>query len=301
MSEVIKAPSKAVMSEFSKADAEFTKAMDADVVAKESLQIRMTHTIKSGKHLMKAKAKCKHGEWEALLEGVNLSRKEGGDDRFGLSKPHVAKLMKIAKFPAQARIACQNDEQFSINRTYKALSGASEEAEKEAKAKPHIVNSSGNDEWFTPQDIIEAARLTMGGIDLDPASNATANQTVRATEYYSQDDDGLSKDWTGRLWMNPPYSSKLVPMFCKKLADSVSSGAVTDAVVIVNNATETRWFADLVSVCSAICFTSRRVKFVKPDGAVAGSPNQGQAIIYCGDEPDVFAENFQDVGWTVTL
>jgi hypothetical protein len=60
-----------------------------------------------------------------------------------------------------------------------------------------------NDEWFTPAKYIAAARAVLGGIDLDPASNAIAQATVRAGRYYSKDDDGLAQPWHGRVWLNP--------------------------------------------------------------------------------------------------
>ena len=46
----------------------------------------------------------------------------------------------------------------------------------------------------------------LGGIDLDPASNAEANRVVRAEVFFSSADDGLGKSWEGRVWLNPPYS-----------------------------------------------------------------------------------------------
>ena len=78
----------------------------------------------------------------------------------------------------------------------------------EAVTKPHIVHNSGNNEWYTPQEYIDAAVRVMGGIDLDPASCETANRVVRAGKYYSVEDDGLTQPWMGRVWLNPPYAGE---------------------------------------------------------------------------------------------
>src|SRR5262249_14971473 len=48
----------------------------------------------------------------------------------------------------------------------------------------------GDSEWYTPPEYVEAARDVLGGIDLDPASNHLAQATVRATRYFTKQDDG---------------------------------------------------------------------------------------------------------------
>ena len=57
--------------------------------------------------------------------------------------------------------------------------------------KPHVTNNSGNNEWYTPQKYIEAARRVLGCIDLDPASCPYANQTVKAEHFFSIDNDSM--------------------------------------------------------------------------------------------------------------
>ncbi|CAM4444417.1 DNA N-6-adenine-methyltransferase [Vibrio agarivorans] len=57
----------------------------------------------------------------------------------------------------------------------------------------HSTNK--NDLWFTPAEFIEAARNTLGTIDLDPASCLQANNTVKANRYYTEQTNGLDKPW----------------------------------------------------------------------------------------------------------
>jgi len=181
----------------------------------------------------------------------------------------------------------------------KAESNAVEaEAKYEEVAKrAHVSNNSGNNEWYTPAAIIETACAVMGGFDLDPASSEVANQTVKADKIFTAEDDGLKQEWpVGRIWMNPPYAQPLIGQFASKFAAEIRRGS--QGVVLVNNATETAWFQEMAAECSAICFPRARIKFLDPDGN-PGAPLQGQAIIYCGPDADVFEEAFHAFGLVV--
>lgn len=161
----------------------------------------------------------------------------------------------------------------------------------------HVSANSGENEWYTPPEYIEAAREVMGSIDLDPASCDTAQSNVKAKRFYTADDDGLSKKWTGNVWLNPPYSKDLIGQFASKVV--AESGRMRQAIVLVNNATDAAWFHDLASVASAVCFLRGRVRFLDRAGKPANTPVQGQAVLYVGQDVERFRSRFSAFGFVV--
>ena len=157
----------------------------------------------------------------------------------------------------------------------------------------HVSHNSGDNEWYTPKEYVEAARKVMGGIDLDPASTAEANAVIKAERYFTIEDNGLVQPWAGRIWMNPPYASDLIHEFITKLCGV--SDEIVAACVLVNNATETQWFQLLAGFSDAVAFPKGRVKFWHPQ-KVSATPLQGQAVLYMGDRTESFLDTFSKFG-----
>jgi len=173
----------------------------------------------------------------------------------------------------------------------------------EMETLAHVGQNTGEAEWYTPKEYIAAAVSVMGNIDLDPASTVEANRVVKAAKIFTKKDDGLTQTWRGNVWMNPPYSQPLITEFCAKLAESVKIGDVSQAVVLVNNATETNWFRTLVDVASTICFPSGRVRFLNSKKETA-APLQGQAVLYLGDTDrriNSFCKHFSAFGFLAVI
>ena len=183
-------------------------------------------------------------------------------------------------------------------------------SEKRKEKKPHVTNNTGKQEWYTPEHIIKAATKVLGTIALDPASSEMANRIVKAERIYTAEDDGLSKEWHAEtLWLNPPYTRSLVGRFVDKLLESLESGKVGRAIVLVNNATETAFGQKLLSAryFPAVCFPKGRIRFIDGSGEPTGAPLQGQMIVMlqsvsktsamdCTKGVGLFTEVFSSIG-----
>lgn len=153
----------------------------------------------------------------------------------------------------------------------------------------HVRHNSGNNEWYTPPWIIESARQVMGSIDLDPASCEEANKIVQAKQFYT---DGLNNPWYGWVWLNPPYARGLVDKFMDKTISELDN--IEQIMILVNNATETKWFQKILPYMDSICLLNKRVRFW-PNKS---SPLQGQVIMYRGQGN--FREEFTNHGHILT-
>jgi len=168
------------------------------------------------------------------------------------------------------------------------------EARKELNV--HVSYNSGESEWYTPKKYIKLARKVMGGIDLDPASSEEANKIINAKKYFTKENDGLTKKWFGNVWLNPPYAQPLINKFSKAVTEKVVLKEINQAIVLVNNATETKWGQRLLKNCSMVCFIGGRVKFIDKEGKSTGAPLQGQMILYFGKNTKKFQEIFKEIG-----
>jgi hypothetical protein len=137
----------------------------------------------------------------------------------------------------------------------------------------------------------------MGSIDCDPASSDAAQQLVQARVYYTQARDGLaaSARWQGNVWLNPPYRYPLIAQFLERLWREHTVQHVPQAIILVNNATETKWFQTAMQHAQAACFPKGRIQFVSRHRE-ASSPLQDQTFFYLGPRLAAFLKEFHPFG-----
>jgi phage N-6-adenine-methyltransferase len=147
--------------------------------------------------------------------------------------------------------------------------------------------SSESVDWYTPKRVLDAVVAAMGGIDLDPC--ADPDKSVPATTHYVEADDGLAQDWTGRVYMNPPYG-RGIEAWVTKLASAHKSGAVTEAIALLPGRIETDWFYAVEA--EWFCNIEGRLAF-------SGHPNAApfpSVAAYIGPNGDAFADAFVALG-----
>lgn len=159
----------------------------------------------------------------------------------------------------------------------------------------HAPNN--NDEWYTPSEYIEAARRVMLTIDVDPASCDEAQKVVQAREYYTLERSALEPGvkWWGNVWMNPPFSREKIKAFTQRLVDFYRQGITSEAIVVTNNGTDTKWFHTLAEEASAICLPRGRISFIHNGERLKGN-NKGQVFTYLGRNPELFRREFSRFG-----
>lgn len=155
----------------------------------------------------------------------------------------------------------------------------------------HQSANMQKDEWLTPPNIIAG----LGGFDLDPCSPINRPWDTAKT-HYSIHDDGLSKEWNGRVWMNPPYGQEAA-----KWLDKLSKHG--NGIALIFARTETKMFFEHVwNKADALLFFEGRLYFHHVNGdrarANAGAPS---VLIAYGNENVKSLEKVSDWGKLIKL
>ena len=113
-----------------------------------------------------------------------------------------------------------------------------------------VMSSSENHTWETPQEFFD----TVNGFynfDLDCCAE---HETAKVENYYTVEDDALTKGWVGNVWCNPPYGKEQI-LFVDHALNEVWSGNAKTVVMLIPARTETRvWQDKIFRFASSITF-----------------------------------------------
>lgn len=276
-----------------------------------SLNLKRRHLSESQRAMVAKKlANMAQGERTDIQPSANLQKVSQAEaaSLLNVSPRLVATAKKVDEQGEPELVEAVVNGQVSVSAAAMATALPKEEqqaimAEIEQGGKPseviknHVLATkhTGDEESYTPKEYLASARTVMGVIDLDPASNPMAQENVGADRYFTVDDDGLTQEWAGNVWMNPPYTARVINRFIDKLVDHYEAGEVTQAIVLTNNNTDTSWFHQGANAAAAVCFTAGRINFLKRDGS-RSSPTNGQAFLYFGDNLSAFKNEFSKHG-----
>lgn len=161
--------------------------------------------------------------------------------------------------------------------------------------------------YSTPAHIVAAVRKVYGGtIDLDPASDAKANETVKATRYYTAEDDGLSANnaWEGKVFIHPPVGvvndEPIQGMFVHRAIKELQAGNATDVVLFLKACIGQKWFNSIFSYPHCWLSERQQKKSTAASAAKDGDKNaaspRGMVVVYMGPRVKEFTDHFSALG-----
>ena len=128
--------------------------------------------------------------------------------------------------------------------------------------------------WFTPKRIVGA----LGGFDLDPCTQSFRpfDTALRHIEY-DRGQCGIEQEWSGRVWLNPPYG-KDVGVWLEKLERH------GNGIALVFSRTETRWAQRALSKCDGVLFLKGRISFIHETGKKSHNASNGSMLLFYGKD-----------------
>lgn len=136
--------------------------------------------------------------------------------------------------------------------------------------------SSKDMSWCTPSDFFEKLDREFH-FDLDAAATA---KSAKCADYYTPEDDALSKDWGGRrVFCNPPYGRHLHEWVRKAYEESRKPGTLV--VMLIPARTDTSYYHEYIfyGKASDVRFLRGRLKFTDEDGNARDAAPFPSAVI----------------------
>jgi len=114
-------------------------------------------------------------------------------------------------------------------------------------------------DYETPWWFYNWADQRWGPFTLDAAASAE-NAKVK-DHFFTQEQDSLVQEWSGKVWCNPPYGRMTGP-FVQKARKQTEQGYAQRVALLVHPKTDTIWWHDHVPFAKEVACIKGRIKFV---------------------------------------
>lgn len=146
--------------------------------------------------------------------------------------------------------------------------------------------SSEKMDWPTPQYLFNALNKEFE-LDLDPCATA---ENSKCDNYFDIDADGLSKNWFGRVFMNPPYG-RSISQWVEKARLEVENGNADLVVCLVPVRSDSMWWHLNCMKAHEIRLLDQRIEFT---GSTNKAPFPTALVIFkAGSEGQTKLSRFE--------
>lgn len=130
-------------------------------------------------------------------------------------------------------------------------------------------------EWYTPKYVFDALECQF---DMDAAAPEDLSKICVPAKVFITA-SSLDKDWTGFVWLNPPFGARNSK---GEWLDKMYSHG--NGIVLVPDRSSCDWWQNAATKCDALLNVKRKIKFIKPDGSSGNSPSTGTTLFAYGSK-----------------
>ncbi len=144
--------------------------------------------------------------------------------------------------------------------------------------------ASKKQDWNTPKYLFDKINEEFH-FDCDLAAS---HENALCPNFYTKQNNGLLKQWSGTCWLNPPYNTKeckVIDWVKKAYNDTLNNENLT-VVMLLPARTNNKFWHDYIMRAAEIKFIRGRVKF---NGAKHGLPQPLVLVVFKKSETTKFS------------
>ena len=197
-----------------------------------------------------------------------------------MSQDELSKILGITQATLSAIEANKNCKVETIFKIIEALKHKVIIRPKEHRSSfINMARSNKDVVWLSPDNIVNAVHTVFGYIDIDPCSETSIQCNTRAKVAYTFDDNGLTRDWSGIVYINPPFGLKNgMGDFIDKAYKHHEQGDTSACILLLPARFELKWFTNLIENRKPDLYILRGRTFFK--GSKTGAPFATMIVVW---------------------